>query len=241
MHFPYIISQFPYGFIKREGTICESLLIEPYGNCEIIYGKCIGLYLGSIWALYGNCENIGSSNARGASGPRGSQQKDPSAHLPADFATAVASGRPAGSAHASASSPPRGPGTDRLRKSMDPTSGAQGAVLHNPAKRATGTIEPNRTKREKAVSAPSHASAGRRLPTVDRLVGGAPRAPATRRDPRRARDSPAAARPCPAAARRPRGPRAARGARGATAAPERNLRADLAFALLLFACRVVAP
>ena len=85
MHFPYVISQFPYGFIYREGTTCKSLLIEPYGNCEMIYGKCIGLYLGSIWALYGNCENIGSGNARGASGPRGSQQKDPSAHLPAGF------------------------------------------------------------------------------------------------------------------------------------------------------------
>ena len=83
MHVPYVISQVPYGSTQREGTTCKSLLIEPYGNCEIIYGKCIGLYLGSIWALYGNCENIGSGNARGASGARGSQQKDPSAHLAA--------------------------------------------------------------------------------------------------------------------------------------------------------------
>ena len=33
--------------------------MKPYGNCEITYGKCIGLYLGSIWALYGNCQIIG--------------------------------------------------------------------------------------------------------------------------------------------------------------------------------------
>ena len=122
-----------------------------------------------------------------------------------------------GRAPASASGRPGRLGTDGRRKSADPSDGAHGAVQQNPPKRATGTFEPHQTKRAAEVPARSRPRARWELPISERFVTGAfgaPgfRTPATRRDPRPARDAlatcpprpmraPAAARPGCAAGR----------------------------------------
>ena len=61
----------------------------------------------------------------------------------------------AGKAPALASGRPGGLGADGLSESADPANSAQGAVQQNPAKRATGTREPNQAKCAIEESAPS--------------------------------------------------------------------------------------
>ena len=115
-----------------------------------------------------------------------------------------------GSAPTSASGRPRRPGADGRRESVDPSDGAQGADQRNPLKSATGTFEPPRAKRAAEVPTRSRPSARRELLIAERLVTsafGPPglRAPATRREPRAARDALATCPPrpmrAPAAAR----------------------------------------